>query len=351
MAIKKGSSNDFYAMFNSLAEKHKFPARVMFELTYKCNFKCVHCYVAPDRRKKELTTEQVFLIFDQLKEAGVFHIGFTGGEPFLRKDIFDIFDYAKNCGFRISIFTNGYLINKNIAKRIASLGTSLNRIDVSVLGATKKTFEKITGKRNSFSPVMRALQWLREEKLVVQIKTILLSLNKHEFLKIKKLAEREKCLIRYSQTLSRKTDGSISPLQYQVEPSEIYKIRNILAADNGGARVELQANAPGRKSLFRCGAGKTEVTINPYGEINFCPEIHYPAYNILKTSFNQCWGKLKKLAEDIEMSQKLPCRRCSLAAFCHWCPAKAWLLRKDFFVCDEESKKMALKEAELAAKL
>ncbi|MGA2775385.1 MAG: radical SAM protein [Candidatus Omnitrophota bacterium] len=349
MTIKKGDSNNFYADINTLARKHKIPSRVMFELTYKCNFRCIHCYVAPDKRKKELTTAQVFLILDQLKTAGSFHIGFTGGEPLLREDIFDILDYAKNCGFRISILTNGSLINKDTAKRIASLGTSLNRVDISVLGSTKKTFEKITGKTGSFELVMKAVKSLKKEGVDVQIKATLLSLNKNEFLDIKKLAERQKCLFRYDPSVTRKADGSKSPLRYQVELNKMCRIKGVFAADrtavNEDVFSELKPKAVGRKKLFHCGAGQSEVTISPYGEMNFCPEIHYPGYNILKISFNDCWGKLKKLVRKIEIPKKYQCNTCALAVFCHWCPARAWLLKKDFFTCDEESKKMALAEA------
>ncbi|MGD0336669.1 MAG: radical SAM protein [Candidatus Omnitrophota bacterium] len=349
MAIRKESSDNFYAGINTLARKHKFPGSVMFELTYKCNFRCIHCYVAPDRRKKELTTAQVVSILNQLKTAGSFHIGFTGGEPFLREDIFDILDYAKNCGFRISILTNGTLINKGAAKRIASLGTSLNRVDISVLGATKKTFERITGRTGSFECVMKAVKSLKKEGVDAQIKTTLLSLNKNELMDIKKLAERQGCFFRYGPSLTRKADGNRAPLRYQVEPDEICRIKGLLTGDRDAANkeafLELKPKAAGRRELFRCGAGQFEVTINPYGEMNFCPQIHYPEYNILKSSFNGCWKKLKKLVSKIEIPRKYQCNACGLASFCHWCPAKAWALKKDFFTCDEESRKMALAEA------
>ena len=117
MAIKKQNSNEFYAAMSKDAREQKIPSRVMFELTYRCNFRCLHCYLSPDK-KKELNTKEVFLVLDQLKDAGTFHIGFTGGEPFLRRDLFQILDHAKKCGFRISLLTNGFLINRDNAKKL-----------------------------------------------------------------------------------------------------------------------------------------------------------------------------------------------------------------------------------------
>lgn len=351
MSIKKEVSDKFYQEMSLLAWKKKIPSRVMFELTYKCNFRCIHCYVSPDKKQKELTTEEVFLILDQLKDAGTFHIGFTGGEPLLRRDIFKILDHAKICGFRISLLTNGYLIDKNIAKRIASLGTSLNRVDISVLGAREKTFEKITGVRGSFDKVMESIKLLKNEGVDVQVKATLMKPNKDEFLKIKNLADRMRCLFRYGSMVSRKANGRDIASQYQVSPDEVFRIKRQLAGDKkvidekeDGCRV-LKTKTPGRKSLFHCGAGQTEVTISPYGQMNFCLEIHYPQYNILKNSLRDCWEKLKDLVENIKLPKEYECGTCEIARFCRWCPAKAWLLKKDFFTCDPESKKMALVEA------
>jgi MoaA/NifB/PqqE/SkfB family radical SAM enzyme len=350
MVIKKQTSDEFYAAIKTHARERKIPSRVMFELTYRCNFRCLHCYLSPDK-KKELGTEEVFSILCQLKDAGTFHIGFTGGEIFLRRDIFEILAYAKKCGFRMSLFTNGFLINKNIAQKIAALGTSLNRVDISVLGANPKTFEEITGVKGSFNKIIDSIKLLKNEGVVVQLKTTLMTPNKDELGEIKSLAKRLDCLFRYGLTMSRKTDGSEGPLQYQVSPDEVFRIKRQLAGDESAidqkqeGQPALKTKAKGRRSLFHCGAGQTEVTISPYGEMNLCLEIHYPRYDILKTSLKECWEKLNGLVENVKLPEKYRCGTCAIAGFCHWCPAKAWHLKKDFFTCDPESKKMALCEA------
>jgi MoaA/NifB/PqqE/SkfB family radical SAM enzyme len=106
--IRSQSYNNFWQNIHCSGKKHAFPLRVMFELTYRCNFKCPHCYVPFKYRKcKELETKEVFAILDQLKDIGCFYLGFTGGEPFMRKDILDILWYAKKKGFEIIIYTNG----------------------------------------------------------------------------------------------------------------------------------------------------------------------------------------------------------------------------------------------------
>ncbi|MCX5751841.1 MAG: radical SAM protein [Candidatus Saganbacteria bacterium] len=350
MSIKKQKSDQFYAKMHGLARKEKFPLKAMFELTYKCNFRCIHCYICPDRKKKELTTKQVKQVLDQLKGAGCFHVGFTGGEIFLRKDIFEILDYAKVNGFRITLLTNGYLVDKKIARRIASLGTSLNRVDVSVLGATEETFEKITRKKGSFKRVMNAIRYMKDEGIDVQIKATLMKANKDEFLMIKKLAEKFDTMFRYGPSISPKVDGDVSTVVLcGVDPEELYQIKKKLASRpkvvNERDVEGWDPKRVGKKPLFRCGAGQTEVSISPYGEMNFCLEIHYPEYNILKGSFKKGWEKMRALVENWKPDKNYLCNDCVLAGFCHWCPAKGGIFRGERVNCSQPDKETALVEA------
>lgn len=302
MAIKKEESDKFYQKMTRLAAKRKFPLKAMFELTYKCNFSCVHCYVVPDKNKKELTTEQVKEVLNQLKDAGCFHIGFSGGEPFIREDIFQILDYAKKRGFRISLLTNGFLMDEKTADKIASLGTSLNHVDVSVLGVTEETFEKLTRKRGSYKRVMRAIKLLKERGADVQIKATLMKLNKNEFLKIKEIAEKFNTLFRYGPMITPKTNGDASPCRLQVEPDEVFQIKRKLSKQKGVINEDfyksLHYKRVGRESLFRCGAGQSEVTISPYGEMNLCLEIH------LYVALDQNYLTQNRFAEIYEQASK-----------------------------------------------
>lgn len=349
MSIKKESSDGFYRKVYQLARREKFPLKAMFELTYKCNFQCIHCYICPNKEKKELTTSQVKQVLLQLKNAGCLHVGFTGGEIFLRKDIFEILDCAKSNGFRISLLTNGFLIDEDKARKIASLGTSLNRVDVSVLGATRETFEKITQKDNSFYKVMDSIKFLKDCGVDVQIKTTLMKTNKDEFFMIKQLAEKIGTMFRYGLNISPKVDGNANPLVLQVKPEEIHQIKNKLASspnvvDEKNLRNWDPKNS-GKKCLFRCGAGQTEVSISAYGEMNFCLEIHYPEYNILKGSFKEGWERLRDLVENWQPDENYLCENCVLARFCSWCPAKGLYNLRRRAKCSQPDREAALFEA------
>ncbi|MDD5441657.1 MAG: radical SAM protein, partial [Candidatus Omnitrophica bacterium] len=247
-----------------MANNKKFPLKVLFELTYKCNFNCVHCYNVKGTKKKELTTDEVKKILMELVQEGCFHVGFTGGEPFMRKDIFEILDFAKNLGLRITVLTNGYLIDRKAADKIVKLGVNLNKIDISFLGADRKTFEGITRKPGSFSKVKNAIKLLRNRNIEVMIKPTLMKQNRERFLEIKEIANKFGCMYKFSPTLNAKSDGSKGPLKYRLSPEEVINTLELFnkngVKNNKTCGINL---TKGKKRVFRCGSGNTEASINP----------------------------------------------------------------------------------------
>jgi len=302
-----------------------------------------------DKRKEELSTADIKRILDDLRNNGCFHIGFTGGEPLLRKDIFEILDYAKSSGFRISLLTNGFLIDRKISGKIASLGTSLNRVDISVLGAAKDTFENITGRRGSFTKVMRSIRLLKDEGVDVQIKSTLIKPNWNEFLKIRELAKKFNTMFRYSSVINPRINGDKTPLKYQIGPEEAYKINTILSPSRGIINEQVRAGCSikniGRRNLFRCGAGRSEVTISPYGEMRLCLEIRHPRYDILKGDFKTGWKRMREFVGNFKLPRDYICRKCVLASFCQWCPARGLLTAYSLTGCSRWDREMSLVEA------
>jgi pyrroloquinoline quinone biosynthesis protein E len=92
------------------------PLNVMISVTNRCPARCSYCNI-PNRQQREMTTEEIISLFDELKSLGTQRIALWGGEPLIRDDIGYLIDYAKNrCGFFVSIDTNGYLLPEKIAE-------------------------------------------------------------------------------------------------------------------------------------------------------------------------------------------------------------------------------------------
>ncbi|HOY64046.1 MAG TPA: radical SAM protein, partial [bacterium] len=119
-----------------------------FELTRRCNLRCRHCYVCGGDERREMSTEQVFRALDVLADSGTLFVTFTGGEPLVRRDFFEIAERAAEKNFAVRIFTNGTLIDEAAADRIAALNPL--EVGISVYGATAETHDGITMSPGSF---------------------------------------------------------------------------------------------------------------------------------------------------------------------------------------------------------
>src|SRR5579859_898113 len=99
------------------ALKLNIPISVQIDLTYRCNERCVHCYLDHDDHG-EMTTAEIKHLLDEMAEAGVFILTLSGGEIFLRKDFFEILEYARlQRGFCVKLKTNAILIGEREAAR------------------------------------------------------------------------------------------------------------------------------------------------------------------------------------------------------------------------------------------
>ena len=125
----------------------RYPIFGSVELTFRCNLRCVHCYVTGAAQdcpaQNELTVTELDNLFAQMAEEGCFWLLLTGGEPLLRQDFSEIYISAKRKGMLINLFTNGTLITRTwrISWRIGS--PSL--IEITIYGRTQATYERITG--------------------------------------------------------------------------------------------------------------------------------------------------------------------------------------------------------------
>ncbi len=103
---------------------NKFIREIQWSITGRCNYRCRHCYLdAPDAAMGELSTEEVFSIVDQMAECLVYRVDLTGGEPFVRKDFWQLVDYIREHGIQIGqVYTNGWLLTEEVLNRFSERG-------------------------------------------------------------------------------------------------------------------------------------------------------------------------------------------------------------------------------------
>jgi MoaA/NifB/PqqE/SkfB family radical SAM enzyme len=156
-------------LISLLLLKKTVPFSVNFSLTDQCNFNCEYCETAI-RNSRELELNDIIYIIDQLKQCGCKRIGFTGGEPLLRKDLKEIIDYAKRCRIITTLSSNGSLIVEKIneIKKLDMLNVSLN--------GPEPVHNHQSG-RDSFKRVVEGIKIAQGHKIKVCTTTVLTKYN------------------------------------------------------------------------------------------------------------------------------------------------------------------------------
>jgi len=343
MAIDTVKRKKFFKSLFKRAAKARRPRSVMFELTYRCNFKCPHCYVeGSDKSGKELTTRQVFSILDQLRDMGVFNIAFTGGEALLRKDIFDVLAYAKSQGFQTALLSNGYLINKDVADKL--LRVNVNKIDITFNSLKPEIFEKLTGVKDSLKKVKASIKLLINRGINVKIKSTGMNLNRDELVSIGKFARSLNIIYNLdTEVLPCRNGCATAVLDYSLDPDEAAELRKAVYPEMFSGNRKRTRSKRKRDRMFNCGVGKTSFSITPYGKMNFCLEIDYPEYDILKHGVKGCWNRIKRRVDRLNIARNFVCESCDLIKYCGWCAGRSYIETGEFNKCSEYFKERAIR--------
>lgn len=309
-------ANPYEKVLRKVWDQH-VPFITLWELTYKCNLKCVHCYTVTDHEKRELTLEECRPILDQLAAEGCLFIIFTGGEILLRSDFFDIAQYARQKGFAIRLFTNGTLITPEVADRIQELQPI--HVAISVYGATPDTHEAVTLVAGSFEKSLNALRLLRERGVRTVVKCPLMKNTIDEFDQAEMLAEDLGAEFTYDITIVPKNDGSKVSLAYRLTEDGLRQVF--------GKKLEQRPRNRPSDDSHLCGAGLNSLTINPYGEVFPCVQFRIKAGDLRQKHLHDIWrgSEIFLALRSTTFSDLSICSSCDLAPYCVSCPGVALL--------------------------
>lgn len=291
-----------------------------FEITSICNLRCVHCYVRDTYNTNELSFEEICDILDQIADAGCLWLLITGGEPLVRRDFTQIYQYAKKKGFIIFVLSNGTLITPDIADLFAEQPPFL--LDVTMYGYSAETYEKMTGVPGSFEKFMKGIKLALDRNINLQLKTIPTTINAHEFTDMYRFTESLGIKFRYDAKIHRKRDHSDEPLKYRLTPEEILSLDLSIPelAEAMSKEYTRMYGAPKpTDSLYICGAGKDSFFITCDGILNTCALSTIPGYDLRKGRFIDGF-KLFPEAVNIKRTRQSECQTCPIVNICGQCP-------------------------------
>lgn len=313
----------------------RVPLGGTLELTRRCNNHCRHCYnnlPAGDSRAlaEELSTQEVIRILDEITAAGCVWLLLTGGEIFLRPDFLDIYDHARERGLLLTLFTNGTLIASQAADHLARHRPF--SIEITLYGATRETYERVTGTPGSFDHCLHGIFLLRDRGLPLKLKATVSTLNRHEIPEMKRLAEDNLGLpFRFDALLNPRCDCSLKPLDVRLSPEEVVQL-DLADPKRVEALRDFARSKPGHAagnshgtSLYPCGGGRHSFAIDPRGRLRACAISPDEGFDLRAGSFQEGWGRFLAQVRERAIDRTTKCLRCSLRPLCGTCPANSEL--------------------------
>jgi mycofactocin biosynthetic radical S-adenosylmethionine protein MftC len=275
------------------------PLALHLEVVAACNLKCAHCFAGELPRKEDpLSLNELDQLFAQMAAMGTFRIGLTGGEPLLRKDLFEIIDLALSHGLCPCVTTNGLLITEDIARQFGK--RELVWLNVSLEGATAATNDAIRGS-GTFERVIDQLKILRKHCRFTLAFTIM-STNLHEVQACARLAEEMgagTAVFRplYPVGIARHhLDLMPTFQQYSDALLELESMRddhldlNHIDPFSPARRQEAAANVCQNHG---CGAGNTVCSVSVSGDVSPCSFLGPDSYtaNVREQTLRDIWDK------------------------------------------------------------
>ena len=203
------------------ALKLGIPLSVQLDLTYRCNERCVHCYLDHDDHG-EMTTPEIKDLLDQLAAAGVLFLILSGGEIFLRRDLFEIVEYARKLMFSVKLKTNAVMIRKAKAKRIADLGVA--SVQISLYSHRAEVHDAITKLPGSFAHTIKGARLLRANGVRVIFANVLMKHNVDDYAEVQALAAGLGVEYSVDPTITPMLDGDRSILGLNIAPEELEQV-------------------------------------------------------------------------------------------------------------------------------
>jgi len=294
----------------------------MFELTYRCNEKCRYCYCCTDD-KNELTTDEIKKALDELYDMNVFDIVFTGGDPFIRKDTFEILEYAKSKNFLINIFTNGIALTDDDMFRLQKLHPrSIHFTLYSHLAEKHDWFTQVTG---SFNRTVGAIKKCLALGIPVNVKSTVMDFNLPEIEELMQFVESLGASIQVGISVSAKNDGDLSPVQFRLKTKEEYKEVLVKIHQNMEITCSKEYKLENGSNRAVCNAGKYAININPYGDVTPCNALQIKCGDVKKQSIKEIWEHSEELEKvrNFKMCDIKGCVGCKKIEDCTFCLGSA----------------------------
>ncbi len=326
---------------------------ISWNVTKRCNLYCKHCYreSSPDEEvNNELTTEEGKKLLRDMKKANLGTIVFSGGEPLLRQDIFELIEYADSLGIMPLMGSNGTLITPEVAKKLKKSG--LKAIAISVDSLNKEIHDEFRGEKGSLEKAMTGIKNSIDAGLRVQVNTTISRCNLDDLDEVMEYADKIgalSCHMLFLVDVGRGKDIEVTRLSKAEYRKTIHKIIGkdlaIKVKPTCAPQYKVEAMFKDIPTVGSrgCIAGISYCSILPNGDVHICPYTPVKVDSIRARDFNDIWETNEVFLKLRDFTQyKGRCGRCQYIDLCGGCRARAfsatgdWLAEDPYCLLDDQ---------------
>jgi len=296
--------------------------KLHMDILYACDLDCQHCYL-DDKSRPQVSTEAIIDVLRQGAELGALQVLFSGGEIFLRKDLFTILQAAKDLRYDIRLKTHGGRITEDDAKRLSQL--AISKVDFSVYAIDDAVHDFFTRKEGSLARTLRGIDYLRQYNVPIHVNCPISTANwgyheaLHRYFKERDISVKLDAWIRGTNSLETSTYilNVDQPKKVQLE---LYKIHN------DGAPMDMGEPLPPEESRL-CYAGATVVYIGPDLKVYPCVSFPMECGDLTQSSLADIWRGSTPLNEvrDARRADLQGCGGCEARKACSYCMGVAYV--------------------------
>jgi radical SAM protein with 4Fe4S-binding SPASM domain len=297
------------------------PLAVHLDLTYRCNERCVHCYLDHDDHG-EMSTAEILRVLDEVAQAGTFFLTLSGGEIFMRRDLFEIIAHARKRMFAVKLKSNAVMVTRAKAARLARLGVA--EVQVSVYSHRAEAHDAITKLPGSLKRTLEGVKRLREQGIKVTFANVLMKGNEDDYREVRSLARELGAGFTIDPMITPMMDGSRDVLALNIDASELAAVYRDESLTREAPAAVHEDDA---KDMLPCSAGHTLAYISPYGEVFPCVQFPYSCGNVRQQRFIDIWKDSPQLADvrSVRLADVQGCSTCVHGGSCSRCPGLAYV--------------------------
>ena len=309
---------------------------VMFELTYRCSEKCIHCYnegatrndeeVSTRGDREELTLDEYKHLIDDLYEQGLVKVCLTGGDPFSKSFAWELIDYLYNKGIAFDVFTNGQRIVNDVEKLVNYYPRV---VGVSIYSGIPEVHDYITRIKGSWERSMSVVRQLSALGVPMNLKCCVMRPNVKSYYMVADIAKQYGAVPQFEISLTDSIEGDKCVSKYLRMTPEQLEI--VLRDDNIALYVGKEApNYGGQQKQMDenpCGAGDNSFCITPEGNLIPCCSFHTLFGNIKQQSISDITKESNELAywRGLKLSDYEECGRYDYCSYCNLCPGNNFI--------------------------